>query len=175
MQTGDRICVRFKSALLLRQPYPLDPKLVSSSTNSPITLWSLSRRKCLGTLSSAALPNGSGGAAKEPGVRTAQLNSSFKILVVGNKAGVITIYRTREWAIVKRLNSSSSFGNAGLNNTAIEPRKGRLMLSMGKDCCLRMWDLSNYLPLPEEGYTRSIFFFLLISPVDSCFIGCYPY
>ncbi|CAH7688774.1 hypothetical protein PPACK8108_LOCUS23787 [Phakopsora pachyrhizi] len=105
----------------------------------------------------------------------AQFNSSFKILVVGDKAGGITIYRTRDWAIVKRLNSSSSFGNSRLNNTAIEPRKGRLILSVGKDCCLRMWDLSNYLPLPEEEYTRPNFFFLLISPVNSCFIGCYPY
>ncbi|CAH7686893.1 WD40-repeat-containing domain protein [Phakopsora pachyrhizi] len=129
--------------VLAISPYPSDPKLVSSSTDSPITLWSLSRRKCLGTLSSAALPNDSGGAAKEPGVRTAQFDSSFKILVVGDEAGGITIYRTRDWAIVKRLNSSSSLGNARLNDTAIEPRKGRLMLSVGKDRCLRMWDLSN--------------------------------
>ncbi|MBW0461592.1 hypothetical protein O181_001307 [Austropuccinia psidii MF-1] len=121
-------------------PYPVNPTLISSTTDSPLTLWSLTKRRCIGTLSCGVLAPDAGGAGREPGVRIARFDSSGKILVVGDETGGMSIYRSRDWALVRKLAGS---GKGRVNDLAIEPRKGRLMLSVGQDRCLRMWDLGG--------------------------------
>ncbi|PLW56861.1 hypothetical protein PCANC_01276 [Puccinia coronata f. sp. avenae] len=120
--------------------YPATPMLASSAADSPLTLWSLSKRRCLGTLSCGVLATDAGGAGREPGVRIAQYDRSGKILVVGDETGGMTVYRTSDWALVRKF---SGGGKGRVNDLAIEPQKGRIMLSVGQDRCLRMWDLSG--------------------------------
>lgn len=81
-----------------------------------------------------------GGAGREPGVRTARYDRSGKVIVVGDETGGMTVYRTRDWALVRKFAGS---GKGRVNDLAIEPQKGRIMLSVGQDRCLRMWDLSG--------------------------------
>lgn len=120
--------------------YPANPILASSAADSPLTLWSLSKRRCIGTLSCGVLATDAGGAGREPGVRVAQYDSSGKILVVGDETGGMTVYRTSDWALVRKF---SGGGKGRVNDLAIEPQKGRIMLSVGQDRCLRMWDLGG--------------------------------
>ncbi|KAA1101633.1 hypothetical protein PGT21_026396 [Puccinia graminis f. sp. tritici] len=120
--------------------YPATPILASSAADSPLTLWSLSKRRCLGTLSCGILATDAGGAGREPGVKVARFDRSGKILVVGDETGGMTVYRTSDWALVRKF---SGGGKGRVNDLAIEPQKGRIMLSVGQDRCLRMWDLSG--------------------------------
>jgi len=120
--------------------YPATPILASSAADSPLTLWSLSKRRCLGTLSCGVLATDAGGAGREPGVRVARYDCSGKILVVGDETGGMTVYRTSDWALVRKF---SGGGKGRVNDLAIEPQKGRIMLSVGQDRCLRMWDLGG--------------------------------
>ncbi|KAI7965990.1 hypothetical protein MJO29_001738 [Puccinia striiformis f. sp. tritici] len=120
--------------------YPATPILASSASDTPLTLWSISKRRCIGTLSCGVLATDAGGAGREPGVKVARFDRSGKILVVGDETGGMTVYRTSDWALVRKF---SGGGKGRVNDLAIEPQKGRIMLSVGQDRCLRMWDLSG--------------------------------
>ncbi|KAI9620429.1 hypothetical protein H4Q26_013641 [Puccinia striiformis f. sp. tritici PST-130] len=120
--------------------YPATPILASSASDTPLTLWSISKRRCIGTLSCGVLATDAGGAGREPGVKVARFDRSGKILVVGDETGGMTVYRTSDWALVRK---SLAVGKVESTIWLSNLKRDGFMLSVGQDRCLRMWDLSG--------------------------------
>jgi protein MAK11 len=57
-------------------------------------------------------------------------------LLSADSSGLINLYRTRDWSLLKTLR-----GHTGQVNACVAHPSGRLALSVGKDGMLRMWDL----------------------------------
>ena len=57
-------------------------------------------------------------------------------LLSGDSSGLINLYRTRDWSLLKTLR-----GHTGKVNACVAHPSGKIALSVGKDGMLRMWDL----------------------------------
>lgn len=57
-------------------------------------------------------------------------------LLSADSSGLINLYRTRDWSLLKTLR-----GHTGKVNACVAHPSGKLALSVGKDGMLRMWDL----------------------------------
>lgn len=112
---------------------PSGTHLASGSATGPLTLWSLPKRRALGTLSPTPA-----GDDHQPGVAGAVFDPTGRLLAVADadEAGRLALYRTRDWALLRRLPGP-------IAALSFEPRRATLMLSVGRDRCLRLWDLSR--------------------------------
>ncbi|PWN90177.1 WD40 repeat-like protein [Acaromyces ingoldii] len=98
--------------------------LATGAGDETVRVWDLRKRKEVGGLT------GHGGTI---------LNLSFPArtyLLSTDSSGLINLYRTRDWSLLKTLR-----GHTGAVNACRAHPSCRLALSVGKDGMLRMWDL----------------------------------
>ncbi|EGG13184.1 uncharacterized protein MELLADRAFT_101032 [Melampsora larici-populina 98AG31] len=112
---------------------PSGTHLATASTTGPLTLWSLQRQRALGTLSATSASDD-----HQPGVSHTSFDPTGRLLAVsdGDEKARLSLYRTRDWVLLKRLPGPISF-------VGFEPIRSTLMLTVGRDRCLRLWDLSR--------------------------------
>ncbi|KAH9812552.1 WD40-repeat-containing domain protein [Melampsora americana] len=112
---------------------PSGTHLATASSTGPLTLWSLSRQRALGTLSPTSASDD-----HQPGVSHTRFDPTGRLLVAADEDedGKLSLYRTRDWVLLKRLPGPICF-------VGFEPIRSTLMLSVGGDRCLRLWDLSR--------------------------------
>lgn len=109
--------------------------LTSSTASSALTLWSLRSRRELGSLSP---PSSSTSSSSDAEVTCVAFEPKGRVVLVGDEHGEIWVYRTKDWVLVSRLK-----GHKGRVNSVAVQKDGRVGLSVGKDRCLRMWDLGG--------------------------------
>lgn len=103
--------------------------LTSCAASSALSLWALRTRKEAGSLIG---PN------ENASVTAVEFDRQGKIVCVANEEGEVVVYRTKDWVMLRRLK-----GHTGrINGIGIHP-DGRVMMTVGKDRCLRMWDLGG--------------------------------
>lgn len=103
--------------------------LTSDASSSALSLWALRTRRESGTLLG---PN------ETSSITAVEFDRAGKVVCVANEEGEVTVYRTKDWVMLRRLK-----GHTGrINGVGIHP-DGRVMMSVGKDRCLRMWDLGG--------------------------------
>jgi len=100
--------------------------LATCSTDENIKIWSLHRRKEIGSL------------ITHEGAITCMkpVGRDGKYLVTASVDSTLQLLRTKDWVVLR-----SFKGHKGrVNDVAVHP-KGRIALSVGQDRTLRMWDL----------------------------------
>ncbi|KAG0146811.1 hypothetical protein CROQUDRAFT_43828 [Cronartium quercuum f. sp. fusiforme G11] len=112
---------------------PSGTHLATGSSTGSLSLWSLPRKRALGTLSPTPA-----GDDQQPGVSRAVFDPTGRLLAVADadQSGKLALYRTRDWALLRRLPGPMA-------SLAFEPKRATLMFSVGRDRCLRLWDLSR--------------------------------
>lgn len=100
--------------------------LASGSTDETIRIFDLSKRKDVGTLTSHA------------GSVTCLAFVAAELLISGSEDGFICMYSTADWEEVRRIKAHKH----GISSLSVHP-SGKLMLSVGQDNKLRMWDLRS--------------------------------
>ena len=89
-----------------------------------IKVWDLRRRKEMGALTG------------HEGTITSLSFPNRTFLLSASEDGVINMYRTRDWALLRTLR-----GHTGRINSVSAHPSGRVALSVGADRMIRMWDL----------------------------------
>jgi len=98
--------------------------LATGAADEVIKVWDLKRRKELG------------GLLGHEGDITSLTFSTDKYLVSTSADGTLSLFRTKDWSLLRKFK-----GHKGKVNYAAVHPQGRVALSVGKDRCLRMWDL----------------------------------
>lgn len=98
--------------------------LATGAGDETVRVWDLRKRKEVGALT------GHGGTIH---------SLSFPMrtyLLSADSSGLINLYRTRDWALLKTMR-----GHTGRVNACVAHPSGKVALSVGQDGMLRMWDL----------------------------------
>ena len=98
--------------------------LATGGMDELIKLWDLRRRKEMGALTG------------HEGTITSLSFPNRTFLLSASEDGVINMYRTRDWALLRTLR-----GHTGRINSVSAHPSGRVALSVGADRMIRMWDL----------------------------------
>ena len=98
--------------------------LATGGMDELIKVWDLRRRKEMGALTG------------HEGTITSLSFPNRTFLLSASEDGVINMYRTRDWALLRTLR-----GHTGRINSVSAHPSGRVALSVGADRMIRMWDL----------------------------------